>query len=1715
MAHAQALHDFELEEKGSSLSQAESMENNPLEVETVGEAVKPTNVECQSKKKSHREEQNKRKSGISSPSTEKGYTLVIVPPKSLNVSQGIMTKYLKECLGNEFKFFLKDTKVVEGRTCQFTFAFQSGNQAKKAEQLLKENIRASGENVEVTVVKEDPKATTEIIISKCKKELQEKIQLVKEKHAAKLKEVETRLNVLRVRKHISLEEFEKIQSEREAIKQKRDELQQQQEEFEQFCSQMFENLSAHTGKPCSSVEKTIKKLRMSLGRECHRLDEALPMYARKSSIVETIKKSQVSVVLGETGSGKSTQMTQYLYEAGFAENGLIVCTQPRKVAATSLASRVAQEMGGALGQIVGCHVGGNIQASKSTGIVYATDHILLNECLRDPSLSKYSCIIVDEAHERSIYTDLLLGMIKKSLALRPELRVVITSATINPTLFVTYFNQCPVLKVSGRMFPVDVIWRDGTSSSGNYLQEAVEKVREIHRGEGQGDILVFLTSPAETERACDYLKKMEPVNENLVCLPLHGKLRQEEQRRVFNEETNKRKVIFATNCAETSITIPGIKYVVDTGLVKEMKFEPKRNKSSLEVTTTNKSSAEQRRGRAGRTQAGKCYRLYSEEDYETMEDGSRPEILRVHLGQAVLKLMELGIEDITKFDFVESPPLESIELALELLKSLGAIANGKLTELGHRIAKVPVEPRLAKLVFNGIDQGISADAVALAAIATVSGSVFFRMGTEEEKQLADQRKVVFCHNGGDLLTVLEVYRQYLQQPKGRRNKWAFDKSLNAKSLRLTEDTVKELNLALKNELNIEVSSAVQQNEDTDLKLQRILFSCYANNLCVFTGHEKAGYKVVSLNHCVQLHPSSALKFLGTTPKFMVFEQLLKTSRDFVINATPVEESWLQEMIMTGAVNYNMDDLMSAVLTQVTLPCSPDLMTLAFRGFQGRKMLDRVQEKVSKACDDSLVVLEKDEKSGQVKAYVPLNYTSTALSVVEDHLEETRRSLRSEDREEKLKGSSGTRIVWGKGGEVQEVLMSHMFRTVTVGDVEDGKMVLDYLRSFGDVVRHRFIEKNGKTRVFATFKISDKAAKAVESSADIKPSDATPDGVHVQLSHFAVRATWVRRPGKGTGNIEFFNAEDYSHTRSSIHSLMIKSRRVVFQVDRFCPEERLFMRGLDPETTEEDVMSAIEVMVPSVKVKKVILHRKPGFETTDETLESQRKFLAERVGDFTTPQKLSISMVKPRPNNFLGCAHIKFQDFNEGEAAVRGLNGKGIPGIGNVTLQPNLSTKLPCPRNVFSIIEEELQTVIKELQERFGKAITVKVKNQDISKRVLLEIHSDSTEHFLLATKVLNESLNGDTIDCKISNSLETLLTNPVKEVLRSIEKDTGAAIYQDWKNKVLKIHGSQASRESAKRAINDFLNDSMVNDSHPWQIHLRGPSKPRGLLKALFNRFGVNLLGLQEIPGVQRIHVEFHNHVLQVVSSHEAQETINRCVEECCQSILSDSPQTLQCDYPEPQISCCICLCDLDETAEVYRLACCGHAFDKTCVIQQIKSGDVPLKCVAESCGEPLVWRDLQNLLTQSERKSLACSALDMYVRRNPDTVKYCPTADCEMVYRVSSDGRCYKCEACLAETCTSCHTQYHNGLTCTMFKSEKKVEGSLKEWMMKVPDNRKCCPKCNTPIEKNEGCNHMTCSQCKSHMCWLCLEVFPSGEQVYDHQRHCPKRTLLSGLGL
>ena len=825
--------------------------------------------------------------------------------------------YFKNLLPPKITFRVLDVGKSDAENFSSTVEFPSTNQARKAVNLLTKNSDKTG--VRAHIIGNDVTLHKDILaefLRTQREEVTRKGRELIEQHQLKIDEQTADIANLKTKKFVRFDIYDKMRIERAALESKLEELTLQRDEFTIYHKRILERIEAlgkHT-KPNDEV----KKLRLEFGLECRKLTAALPIYARRSHIIDIVGNNSVTVILGETGSGKSTQLVQYLHQAqnlGLGEIGskIIVCTQPRKVAAQSLAKHVADEMGTSYGGIVGYRAGFVSKISAQTRVVFTTDHNLLNECLKDPLLQKYSCVIIDEAHERSIYTDLLLGMIKKCLKQRNDLRVIVTSATIDPDVFVRYFGDAPVLRVSGRMFPVDVVYKDVTEpSKENYLQEAVEKVREIHKHEPEGDILVFLTSPLETQKACERLESTA----NLVCLSLHGQLQAREQQLVFEPVTpGKRKVVFATNSAETSITIPGIKYVVDTGLVKEKVFDAKKNMSALVVKVISKSSAEQRKGRAGRMSSGKCYRLYTEEEFKVMDRIALPEILRVHLGQALLKLMEIGVADPLSFDFVQSPSEDALQNAMKILKQLKAVDDDGITGTGKRLALMPVEPRMAKVIFDAIESGCGLEGIAVAALSSISGSVFYRMGTEEDKKQADYYKTRFCQPEGDIQTFLQVYKEWDSVPEKKKSAWCVKNYINGKSIRACRETIIEIQRILKKNLGISVQYEFSRNFDGN-SVSKILLDCFRSNLGYFTGHSKSGFFVVfdTEDRFLQIHPSSSLSYLASTPKWVVFLDVLKTSNDYMLNVVTLDDSDVQQKIDTGDFTINLKKLDEVTLS---------------------------------------------------------------------------------------------------------------------------------------------------------------------------------------------------------------------------------------------------------------------------------------------------------------------------------------------------------------------------------------------------------------------------------------------------------------------------------------------------------------------------------------------------------------------------------------------------------------------------------------------------------------------------------------------------------------------------------------------------------------------------------------------------------------------------------
>jgi ATP-dependent RNA helicase DHX8/PRP22 len=613
--------------------------------------------------------------------------------------------------------------------------------------------------------------------------------------------------------------------------------------------------------------------------------ESLPVYRFRSELIKAVHANQLLIVVGDTGSGKTTQLTQYLAEAGFANNGMIGCTQPRRVAAMSVAKRVAEEVGCQLGQEVGYAIRFEDCTSSATKIKYMTDGMLEREVLMDPELKRYSVIMLDEAHERTISTDVLFALLKKTLKRRPDLKVIVTSATLDADKFSAYFNECPIFSIPGRTFPVEIMYSREPES--DYLDAALVTVMQIHLTEPPGDILLFLTGQEEIDTSCEILfermKALGPSVPELIILPVYSALPSEMQSKIFDPAPpGSRKVVIATNIAETSITIDHIYYVIDPGFVKQNAYDPKLGMDSLVVTPISQAQAKQRAGRAGRTGPGKCFRLYTEAAFQSeMLPTSIPEIQRQNLSHTILMLKAMGINDLLHFDFMDPPPTNTMLTALEELYALSALDDeGLLTRLGRKMADFPMDPSLAKVLIAAVDIGCSEEILSIVAMLSMPPP-FYR--PKEKQTQADQKKAKFHDPHGDHLTLLNVYNSWKQNKYA--NPWCFENFIQARSMRRAKDVRDQL-VKIMERYKHPVVSCGRNTQ----KVRQALCSGFFRNSARKDPQE--GYKTLIEGTPVYLHPSSAL--FGKQAEWVIYHTLVLTSKEYMHQTTAIEPKWLVE-----------------------------------------------------------------------------------------------------------------------------------------------------------------------------------------------------------------------------------------------------------------------------------------------------------------------------------------------------------------------------------------------------------------------------------------------------------------------------------------------------------------------------------------------------------------------------------------------------------------------------------------------------------------------------------------------------------------------------------------------------------------------------------------------------------------------------------------------------
>jgi len=637
----------------------------------------------------------------------------------------------------------------------------------------------------------------------------------------------------------------------------------------------------------------------------------LPCWSARTELLRVLKESQVTILVGEPGCGKTTQLPQILLDAGYhVQDGqlrAIMCAEPHATAASSAAIRVAEELEVPVGSYVGYAAEWDIKTSNETLIKYATHNMLLRELMMDPGLEKYSVVMVDEMHDRTQEADVFCGLLKEVLSRRPELRAIITSAVTDVKKLRSSFPGSAAISVSARQFPVEIYYTP--SPQNDYLKTAITSALQVHASEPDGDILIFLASDEEINYACvEIRKEVQAVGlRAIIVAPLYGTLTQAQQQKAFESAPKKdlnsrptRKIIVATEIAETSLAIDGVVYVIDSGFTQHRIYNPRIRLDTTVVAPANKSSAVARAACAGRAIPGKCFRLYSDKVLNDLPSVKHTEMLRSDISASVLLLKALGIDDIVHFDFIDPPAVETLMRSLESLNYLGFLnEQGLLTPLGEMAVKFPVEPQLAKMLIESPTHRCSNEALSIASMLSTS-QVFLRPKTHAKQ--ADEARARFAHLDGDHLTLLNVFHAYKQQVQDGTDpgKFCADNFVSHRALKFAEGIRDQLKLLMELQ-GLKMVSTDFQDKEYYPNIRRCILSGYFQQVA-YLSRDKPGnvYLTARDNHEAFLHPFGCL---NSKPDWVLFHDLTFTSRYYVRTITQVKPEWLLDLAPRF---YNLD-----------------------------------------------------------------------------------------------------------------------------------------------------------------------------------------------------------------------------------------------------------------------------------------------------------------------------------------------------------------------------------------------------------------------------------------------------------------------------------------------------------------------------------------------------------------------------------------------------------------------------------------------------------------------------------------------------------------------------------------------------------------------------------------------------------------------------------------
>uniref|UniRef100_A0A915PKQ7 RNA helicase n=1 Tax=Setaria digitata TaxID=48799 RepID=A0A915PKQ7_9BILA len=1473
-------------------------------------------------------------------------------------------------------------------------------------------------------------------------------------------------------------------------------------------------------------------------KEIERFACGLPVYNIRNDIKDILcNQGRVLLIVSDTGSGKSTQIPQFLvFDGTIAAAQKILCSQPRKGAVCELAGRVAKETSLSSYCFVNIPVyKKGLEPNLSAKINFVTEKHLLDCIQRDHSLSSYGCVMIDEVHERTINTDMCLGMMKKVLRMRPDMKLVISSATMDPEPLLNYFAefQPKKLEIPGRQYSIKICYEPPFSGSRgikslmrDYVDRTVEKVISICASEAEklpfedifwedslkthaAHVMAFLSNPHETLIAEERLSKRLAERKHSVhvkILTLYGNMSVEDRAEVFAplKPGYHHKVIFATNVGETSITIPGVRHVVDCGLAKNV----------LELGLITKSAAKQRAGRAGRTGPGVCYRLYSEEQYEEMDSTNVPVILFANLTEIVLYMVAAGIMNPLEFDFIEKPDKRILVQSQALLRSLKAIECREavlvLTKLGAEMKELPVEPRLAKMILDSVQYGLVAEAAVVCACIHV-GSLFHRGNKRNKCILADQRKLSFCEESGDPMTSLAVFRQHIKIPYAQLKYWCFENYVNLKRMKSVFDIAHKICEIISRLRGVNADITKIDLSKARAFIPSLFCRSFGNNLAIYSGLPERGYYDFSEEKYVFIHPSSALKYSDITPEFIVYECSVHTSNDFVMNVCAADPSWLEEIDQTV-----LEEKRKAKLVPYDITCGNAVK----RWIMTHR--DNLLHEVGMEC---IRKRRFDDPYRRLQIYVSVKNLAKLEAFVKRINDETVDELCRRTREVPIIHADYVLHMSG-GGTPLEILMPGEFCSMFVGreyinwakDTAYRKKLDEYFGKFGKVTEFLTFDEEYQRKTGHSCLIRMESKEVAKRAFTYNNENTCGFSIEPRLgrkysnklnsyrpSAYRLLIKWWRRPSCGYGHVKLksrdsdqrifaFNviSKHLGNFQPSLLSEDLVERDPTVNIDDLY---KIKLQSLPLNIDNKELFYTLRSVLDSygIEFDEAYVVRKKTYPVEDaKALEQHSRRITEHI--VRVSKKANITLmpflnnvelkeldsngypfeIKIRAPKHSGeiefVAFVLFSDMNLGlsvgnalkEAALNGMPLEMGPlnQMHEADVQQMFHYQMKVPIFLFNAIFNDLKDIYDSIDhDRIDFN-----HYSNVSEKMCYLFVSGENFNFVNEVKAaVDKVINGYTIKCRNNEKVDDvklpchrLLTKVGEDFLHELPKRYAVFLNTLPYKMEVKIQGSLSNVEKAKMEIKRFLREWSDADVSQVLI-LQPPDYQPGTLKVLLAQNNYDLYSLEKKIGCG-LHLDANivrRELLFVGKEAQYQELLEmlRSISNNIQSINSTACEEIGTPV------CVVCLCCAD--LENYCLEACGHYACRSCLNIQLKTAiemrDFPIVCVA--CGKPFTWLDLEVLVLGDLNRNknddpqklqpLSDASLAYFVESHGDLYKHCLTPDCRGLHHVTTDAGVVRCRLCGRLQCSKCGKEVHESITCEELAVLRvNADESLRKWI-------------------------------------------------------------------